>query len=428
MRMNLLRAGLTVVGMGVTAGLAWAQASEPVVFVANNGNLEGSVTSFRLGPSNEPVFIAKTVIEARSSSGGGTNAAQAALSPDGRFLAVSHTTAQTAFEQITILRVNADGTTTVARTFQTPDSPLGLAWLGNDRLAATITRTSGVNSVVLYAFDGVALTLTEVDREDAGAFCSDIEAHPSGRFLYANDTSGGLNIRVFELNAGGTLDLIQTVSTAPRFAIGLGINNAGDRLYAGGGISDGRNKVLAYSIGCDGRLAEVAGQPFLSPGNSPKQAVTSWDDSIVFAGHGTDSSVRSLLVDPITSALTPTAFAFSVGIQGTLGDIAATRGLLFILDRDTSGGRGLYSYSILPNGNFTRNGTLVDSQGSTPSFLAVWWPCRADLNGDRVVDFNDLLEYLNIYNNGSLRADLNRDCVVDFNDLLEFLNQYNAAC
>jgi hypothetical protein len=54
--------------------------------------------------------------------------------------------------------------------------------------------------------------------------------------------------------------------------------------------------------------------------------------------------------------------------------------------------------------------------------------CPADLNQDGVVDFNDLLEFLNIYNANDPDADVNNDGVVDFNDLLEFLNLYNAPC
>jgi hypothetical protein len=54
--------------------------------------------------------------------------------------------------------------------------------------------------------------------------------------------------------------------------------------------------------------------------------------------------------------------------------------------------------------------------------------CTADTNNDGVVDFNDLLEYLNLYNVTDPGADLNADGVVDFNDLLAYLNAYNAGC
>jgi hypothetical protein len=54
--------------------------------------------------------------------------------------------------------------------------------------------------------------------------------------------------------------------------------------------------------------------------------------------------------------------------------------------------------------------------------------CAADLNGDGVIDFNDLLEFLNLYNASDSLADVNTDGVVDFNDFLAFLNIYNTPC
>ncbi len=54
--------------------------------------------------------------------------------------------------------------------------------------------------------------------------------------------------------------------------------------------------------------------------------------------------------------------------------------------------------------------------------------CAADLNADGVVDFNDFLEFLNLFNAGHALADVNRDGVIDFNDFLEFLNIFNEPC
>lgn len=54
--------------------------------------------------------------------------------------------------------------------------------------------------------------------------------------------------------------------------------------------------------------------------------------------------------------------------------------------------------------------------------------CPADFNGDDVVDFADLLVYLNAYNAAYPQADLNRDGVVDFSDFLEFFNWFNTPC
>jgi hypothetical protein len=60
--------------------------------------------------------------------------------------------------------------------------------------------------------------------------------------------------------------------------------------------------------------------------------------------------------------------------------------------------------------------------------VVIYSLCPADFSGDTVVDFNDLLAFLNLYAASSPRADLTGDGVVDFNDLLEFLNVYNAGC
>jgi hypothetical protein len=54
--------------------------------------------------------------------------------------------------------------------------------------------------------------------------------------------------------------------------------------------------------------------------------------------------------------------------------------------------------------------------------------CTADVNADGVVDFNDLLGFLNFYNADDGIVDLTGDGVVDFNDLLEFLNGFNEGC
>ncbi|MBM4108171.1 MAG: DNRLRE domain-containing protein [Phycisphaerae bacterium] len=52
----------------------------------------------------------------------------------------------------------------------------------------------------------------------------------------------------------------------------------------------------------------------------------------------------------------------------------------------------------------------------------------ADWNEDGVVDFNDLLEFLNAFNAADPCADLNADGVVDFNDFLGYLNLFNLGC
>jgi hypothetical protein len=80
---------------------------------------------------------------------------------------------------------------------------------------------------------------------------------------------------------------------------------------------------------------------------------------------------------------------------------------------------------------FNSRGELVFTAEFTNNSRAVLRTrvgCPADFNGDDGVDFNDLLVFVDLLNNGSPDADLTGEGVVDFNDWLEFLNLYNLPC
>jgi len=63
----------------------------------------------------------------------------------------------------------------------------------------------------------------------------------------------------------------------------------------------------------------------------------------------------------------------------------------------------------------------AESSMTTPNGYISGSP-GADINGDGVVDFNDVLALLNCYQGGLPCADINGDGVIDFNDILAFLN------
>jgi hypothetical protein len=80
------------------------------------------------------------------------------------------------------------------------------------------------------------------------------------------------------------------------------------------------------------------------------------------------------------------------------------------------------------------NGPGTDATRGTWLYLAVTNlifttpTCPADFNGDDIVDFADLLVFLNAFNAAYPQADLNRDGVLDFSDVLEFFNLFNTPC
>lgn len=110
-------------------------------------------------------------------------------------------------------------------------------------------------------------------------------------------------------------------------------------------------------------------------------------------------------------------------MQGSLGEIAIEGHLLFATDRDTAldGQRGVYSFTIGPEGGLTQNGPLVDTQGIAPNSIAVWLAAAAhpaDFDRDGVVDGDDLAVLLGSWGAcASCAADLDGDQAVDGNDL-----------
>lgn len=384
---------VSLLGGGALSACCWAQSVSPAVFVANNGNLEGSVTSFTFDPAGVPQFVGKLVTGSKPNSQSfhpGTNAYSISLTPDGRYLATGHTTSSETVEQVTILRVNPDATLSAFATFTTPDSPLGMTWLTNDVLAITRTNVAGGNQVYVYRFDESVPSLTQIDVEATGTFNTAVVLHPSGKWLYAQDSTGKA-IRVFEVAPDGTLTLLQTASSVPSYPLGPGISPNGAWLYAGGGISNTGKDIVAMAIDAGGLLAPILGSPFLSPGSSPKQVVVSADNQYAFVAHGTDATCRSFAIDPGSGALTATGFSFDVGLQGSLGSVAVLGPLLLVTD-NFDGPTGLYSFTINPDGSFTQNGSLVSSQGVAPTFMAVWNPpaCKGDIDGDGKVTQADL--------------------------------------
>ncbi|MCW5776121.1 MAG: S8 family serine peptidase [Phycisphaeraceae bacterium] len=54
--------------------------------------------------------------------------------------------------------------------------------------------------------------------------------------------------------------------------------------------------------------------------------------------------------------------------------------------------------------------------------------CKADCNGDTVVDTLDFICFLNAFNSGGSYADFNGDTVIDTLDFIAFLNAFTAGC
>ncbi|MCC5787989.1 MAG: hypothetical protein JJU33_14955 [Phycisphaerales bacterium] len=76
-------------------------------------------------------------------------------------------------------------------------------------------------------------------------------------------------------------------------------------------------------------------------------------------------------------------------------------------------------------------GRFAEAGGNPASNIARWVPrppCRADLNGDCVVDADDFFLYLDLFAVGDPIADINGDGVLDADDFFEYLALFAAGC
>ena len=398
----------------LAAGPAAAQTEMSAVFVV--GNVSDEITCLTLNDDGTLNLVGNYA------TGDGPMAI--AISPDGKYLAVTHGTGNSVEEQFMIFEVQADASLVLALSTMVPDSPMSTVWLNNDTIAVTETDVGGSNFVHVYRWDPDDVSLTLLDSEATGSFNVHIILHPNTQWLYAQDSWSANRIFWFTVEADGTLTPGGNLSTGSIYPLKLAATYDGQFLYAAGGISQGGHNILGYRIGEGGALTALPDSPFQSPGQSPAYLTVAEDDGYLFAGHGSDGTVRSFSID-ISGGLDSTGYWYDVGMQGSIGDIKVLKEFLLITDETTAddGLKGIYSFQINANGSFTKIGDIVDTLSVRPESIAVWKGCKkGDVNCDGVVDIDDVFEVLANWGEcEDCPADVNGDGVVDIDDLFEVL-------
>ena len=343
------------------ASAAIAQSINPAIFVTHSSG--DSVSSFNVNPNGTLAFV-QTI-----PSGDGPQTIS--LSPNGRWLAVANGTASNTVEELRIFEVNSDATLTQRLLTTVPDSPLDVQWMDDNFLAVAQT---GVGIVRSYNYNSGANTFTQSDIKGAGGFTSRLASSHGGNVLYANSTSGGQQITVFNVDHNtGSLTFVESEPVS--FAVDMRATPDSRFVYGAGGISGDGNRIYGFTADpITGALTAMPQGSFTSPGESPKDLAFTADGRIAVFGHGTDATIQSFFVDQVTGALTHTGFSFDVGGQGTLGDVQIMGDLMFVTDESLSSDniRGVYSFRVNANGSFTQLGPILDVGQGLPEYIATW--------------------------------------------------------
>jgi hypothetical protein len=186
-----------------------------------------------------------------------------------------------------------------------------------------------------------------------------------------------------------------------------------------GGGTDGPVRVL--KVHTNGDL--IAGGWFASAGGEAAANAARWDGMRWWPlGSGPGGPVDDLVVLPDGSIVAAVSSPGGPGIvQRWDGSVWSPLGLGF--DGEVR------ALAVLSNGDLIAGGSFRHASGVRAGGVARWGcVCRGDFNGDGIVDFNDVLAFLNAFNASGPEADMDGDGVIDFNDFLAFLNRYNAGC
>ena len=420
------------------ASLAAAQSTSPALFVSNNGNIEGSVTSFTIGTDGAPV-LQDFVLTSDNSNDPGNNANAIDISPNGRYIAVGHAAGGTSnFRQVTILEVDSEANLSILGEFNAPATPLALKWVTNDLVALTQSSLDVNNRVLIFRFinNPTLPQFFQVGQAQAGAFTTSLAVNRDDLVVHAGNTQGGSGIFSYQVNpTTGDLTDIGFTSTGSTFALGIARSPNNTLLYAFGGISSGGNAIAALDINADNSTSFINASPFPSGGSSPKNGAFSDDGSVLFVGHGTDATVRSFLVDEESGEPAPTGNSFDIGLQGTLGEMTTLGDFLYVTDDSNAIDMvsGVQTFAFDDDGNFSPVGGRVDTLGVTPTGI-VAWPgttapdCPGDANNTLTVDLDDLLIILGNFGDPGPLGDLDNSGTVDLPDLLEVLSNFGSVC
>ncbi|MGP1273254.1 MAG: beta-propeller fold lactonase family protein [Phycisphaerales bacterium] len=413
------------------AGLAAAQPDQPTLFVGHYYSLGATVATFVINSDG-------TLTQADNEPSGIWSQGMA-ISPDGATLAVGNPAGtddgSSAQDRLYLFHVNADSTLTpIGTPAAVPASPSEMVWLDDDTLAV-LRSDLGNTFINSYDVDLGTGALTLVDTVVPGGFGTSLAIDRASGLLFAQDSFGNTIFR-YTFDAAGDMTPAGSVLQGS-YPLDLTLSPDAGRLYTASGISANAEVITGFTVNAPGDpvpLTPLPASPYISAGDSPAYLAITGDGRHLFAGHGRDATVRGFAINA-DGSLTPTAAFFDVGIQGSIGDLAAYNDLLFVTDDTTAsdGVSGVLVFRVDAGGGITQLGPVYPTGTPRPEADLVVWapdapPCLADVNGNGVVDPGDFTAWVTAYNAQAPGCDQNNDGACTPDDFTAWVVNYNTGC
>ncbi len=200
------------------------------------------------------------------------------------------------------------------------------------------------------------------------------------------------------------------------------------KLLAGHGVSAGGRVVSRWYEFDTGNWPNSGSPSLIQSGNVSGGAGTYCFFPALYSNDAGD-------IGMVTAFSRSNEFA-SVRFTGrSAGDALGTMGALVNAKTGTAAGNGrwgdYFDMALDPDGcTFWLVGEYYESGGwnSWITSFTITDCCRVDINGDGVVNTQDVLAFLNLWSANDAEADWNGDGNVNTQDVIAFLNDFNAGC
>jgi 6-phosphogluconolactonase len=176
------------------------------------------------------------------------------------------------------------------------------------------------NGLYCYTIDPTSGDLLPLSNPecDTGVLTA-VAGHPSGKFLYATDSTANA-VRAYQIDAvgGAITQLPGAEASAGVNPVSMAVHPSGQFLYVGNYNSD---SVSAYSINATtGALTPVRGSPFAT-GHLPNAIVIDPSGQYLYTPNNGANNVSGFAINPDTGALTPAPNSpFSTGVTSVPQD------------------------------------------------------------------------------------------------------------